>query len=223
MLGPHKERPSHALMIVNDYEDDQKLALDAPELGGPLGGRIFGNNHKSVAELLSDSTNLYLRKGQENINGVSCYVLEAKTKHGKVTAWVAPEKGYSTLKWMIHKTNSDLFDDRPISSNSWLAVFDSVEIRQTNDVFTTTGGILTLTINFPDGRKVSWNKYKVSGIQLNPDFEALGAFKIDLPNGTPVSIDDYPGIRYVWQNGEIVAADDPTFDEIDKIVEELKQ
>jgi len=223
VLGAPEELPSSALMIINDYEDHQKRAIDAPELGGPLGGRIFGNNHKSVAELLSESTNLYLRKEQENINGVPCYVLEARTKHGKVTAWVAPEKGYSTLKWMIHKTNDDLFDDRPISLNSWLAVFDAVEVRQANDVFTTTGGILTLTFDYPDGRKVSWDKYKVSGIQLNPDFEALGAFKIDLPNGTRVTVEDSPGIRYVWQDGEIVPADDPTFEEIDKIVDELKQ
>ena len=223
VLGPHIEMPSHALMIANDYEDDQKLALDAPELGGPLGGRIFGNNHKSVAELLSESTNLYLQKEQENINGIPCYVLGAKTKHGRVTVWVAPEQGYNALKWMIHKTNGDLFGDRPISLNSWLAVFDSVEVRQANNVFTTTGGILTLTFDFPDGRKVSWNKYKVSSIQLNPDFEALGAFKIDLPNGTRVVVDDYPGISYIWQDGEIVPADDPTFDEIDIIVDELKK
>ena len=223
MSAPHKGMPFRA-WIAKDYEVDQKLLLDSPEYGGALAGRIYGNSHKSVAELLGESTNLYMRKEQENINGVPCYALEATSEHGKVTAWVAPEKGYNALRWSIHKTGDDLFDERRIVSKSWLAVFDSAEVREVNDVFVTTGGSLTLTIDFPNGREdVSCSKYKVSSIQLNPDFEALGAFEINLPDGTPVHIKEYPGVRYIWQNGNIVAADDPTFEEIDKMVEELKK
>jgi hypothetical protein len=59
---------------------------------------------------------------------------------------------------------------------------------------------------------------------LYPDFDALGAFKINLPNGTRVFVEESPGVRYVWQDGEIVPdVDTPTFEEIDKTVEELKK
>jgi hypothetical protein len=218
--------PPRGALIGSDCEEKRKALLINPEYGGPLFGRMFSISQKSIAELLGQSTNLYLRNQQENINGVACYVLDATTKYGRVAAWIAPEKGYSTLKWSIHKskTRGDLFDERPLSSNHWVAVFDSVEVQELNGVFVTTGGCLTLTINFTDERKrVSYHKYEVSEVHLNPDFDALGAFKIDLPDGTRVFVKESPGVNYVWQDGKIVPADDPTFKEIDKMVEQLKK
>jgi len=217
------DKPPVSANISGHYEDYQKRVLDSPNYGGPLGGKIFGNNRKSVAELLGESANLHLRDEQENINGVSYYVLEGTTKYGEVTAWIAPQKGYSALKWTIHKTGDDLFHERPISSNSWLAVFDSVELQKVGDVFVAKDGNFTLTIDHSDGRTtVLRYEYKISNIQLNPDFEALGAFKVDLPNGTRVFVEESPGVRYVWQNGKIVPdVDAPTFEEIDKTIDEL--
>ena len=210
--------------ISGDCEERQKELLDDPEYGGVLFGKIYGSSHKGIAELLGQSANLRLRDGQENINGIPCYVLEGTTEHGKVTAWIAPDKGYSALKWSIHKTGDDLFNDRPISSNSWLAVFDSVELQKVDDVFVTKGAALTFTIVYSDGRTVvDHYKYKTSDIQLHPDFEALGAFVFNLQDGTRVLMQEHPGISYIWQNGKIVPADEPTFDEIDKMVEELEK
>jgi hypothetical protein len=227
LLGCPLNGPPRGAWIIIDYKVEQKELLADPEHCSPLFGAMYGSNYKSVAELLGESANLHLRKEQENISGVSCYVLEGTTKYGKVTAWVAPEKGYSALKWMVHKTNGDLFDERPISDlniNSWLAVFDSVEVQKVNDAFVTIGGCLTHTINFADRRKrVSYRKYKVSEVEINPDFEALGAFKINLPDGTKVYVKERQSIRYIWQDGKIVPAGDPTFNEIDKMVEELKK
>lgn len=217
--------PPRGVLITRDYKEDQKNLLDNPEHGCPLFGRMFGSSHKSIAELLGQSANLRLRDGQENINGISCYVLEATTEHGKVTAWLAPDKDYSALKWSIHKTKTsgDLFDDGPLSSNSWLAVFDAVQLQKVSDVFVTTGGCLTHTINHPERQSVSTYKYKVSEVQLNPDFAILGAFKVDLPDGTRVYTYEYTGIHYIWENGKIVLAEEPTFEEIDTMVEELKK
>jgi len=209
--------------ICRDYQETQKGMFDDPEHGSALFGKMYGSNHKGIAELLAESTNLYLRAEQEDINGVSCYVLDGATKYGKVTAWIAPEKGYSALKWSIHKISGDFFNEKPTSSSSWIAIFDSVEVQKIGDVFVTTGGRLTHTNNYTDGRtNIFCYKYKTSNIELNPDFEALGAFKINLPDGTRVFVTEHPGIRYIWQNGKIVSADDPTFEEIDKIVDELK-
>ena len=191
--------------ISKDYGERQKLLLDDPEYGGALGGKIYGNNHKSAAELLGESADLTLRNEQENIGGTPCYVLEATTEYGKVTAWIAAAKGYIALKWSIHKTSSNLFDDKPLSSDSWLAVFDSAEVQKVNGVFVTTGGCLTLTGSYTEGRSIYLcYKYKISEIEINPDFETLGAFVFNLPDGTPVQITENPGIRYIWLNGEIV-------------------
>jgi hypothetical protein len=59
---------------------------------------------------------------------------------------------------------------------------------------------------------------------MNPDFNTLKAFvEIKVPDGTPAYDQDFPGINFVVVDGKIVPADDPTFDQIDKIVDELKQ
>jgi hypothetical protein len=43
-----------------------------------------------------------------------------------------------------------------------------------------------------------------SDVQLAPDFAALGAFAVNLPDGTPIQDEDYPGVRYETRGGRIV-------------------
>jgi hypothetical protein len=99
------------------------------------------------------------------------------------------------------------------------------KVNDVNTVFVPKSSRFTDTVNFTNGTKSSdQSEYAVSDIQLNPDFEALGAFKIDLPNGIRVFVMEFPGVRYIWQDGKIVPdVDGPTFEEIDKMVDELKK
>jgi hypothetical protein len=229
------ERPPVVASINRDKEfynnTLNKLLRDIAN-GGPLWGRIWGSNDKNVADLLIESANAQIGKKQEIIDGTSCYVVEATTRYGKVTAWISPEKNYSALKWSIQKKPGDLFNQKPLSVDSWLAEFVADDLQKVGDFWVTTAGCLTLRIDYShesqQKTRISIYKYNVSDIQINPDFEALGAFKIDFPNGTPVQIEQAPGIRYIWQNGKIMPAEDPAFEEIDKrrkckIVEELKK
>jgi len=229
-LTSELNRPPLAARIKSDkefYDNQLNEMLCHPITSGPVWGKMFGNNWKNVPELLNKPLWLVLRDKKENINNVLCYVLEAETENGKVTAWVAPEKGYSALKWSIQKNTGDLFNGKPLPSKFWLAEFVADNLQKVGDFWVTTSGTLTFRIDYSDESpiktKTTIYKYNVRDIQINPDFVALGAFKIDFPNGTRVTVEDSPGIRYVWQDGEIVPADDPTFDEIDKIVDELKQ
>lgn len=214
LLSTPLKTPPPRAMISRDYKMVQEIFLDSPGNGGPIFGKMFGSSRKGVVELLAGAAELRLRDVREDIGGTSCYVLEATTKHGRVTAWIAPEKGYNALKWVIHKTSGDLYDERPISSNSWTAVFDSVELQKVGDVFVPKGGVFTNTIEHTDGSTIFDRiEYKTSDIRLNPDFDALGAFKIDLPDGTWVYMREDPGVRYVWQNGKIVPYKEPDSDE----------
>lgn len=210
VIGPVDAAPWAASIQKDSYDNELKDLYEAPILGGPLNGNIFGNNHKSVAELLSDGNDLRLRGRQENINGIPCYVLEATTKYGKVTAWIAPEKGYNALKWVIEKSPKDFFDETLISSSgfeteSWIATLDSVDVQKIDDTFVPVTGYFTHKIRKSDGRVITFHfKYERSEIKLHPDFEAIGAFVPDIPDGTRVDVKEAPGIRYVWQNGKIV-------------------
>jgi len=210
--------------VVQKYEKHVSRLMENSTYGGPLWGRIYGNNHKSVADLLAESPDVHLRDQQESIGGVLCYVLEGTNDYGRTTAWVAPDMGYSAMKWSIEKTGDDLFDDRSMSGGSTVESFDSVKLQNINGVFVPIEGVFTHSGSNPEGRRYMTREYyRVSDIQLSPDFGALGAFKVDLPNGTRVQVEEASGVRYVWRDGQIVPdVDGPTFEEIDKMVGELK-
>ncbi len=210
--------------ISRNYEKHVNKLLDNSRYGGPLWGRIHGNNHKSVADLLAESADVHLRDQQENIGNVLCYVLEGANDYGKTTVWIAPDMGYSALKWSIEKTGDDLFDDRSMLGDSTVEVFDSIKLQSINGVFVPIEGVFTQSGSSPDGQKYMTREYyRVSDIQLNPDFGALGAFKVDLPNGTRVQVEEASGVRYIWRDGQIVPdVDGPTFEEIERMVGELK-
>jgi hypothetical protein len=151
-------------------------------------------------------------------------VLKGTTRYGKVKAWIAPKMGYSAAKWTIEKKNPDLFSDKSITAESWIAAFDSVEFQEIDGRFVPVAGVFTLSDSYPDGQRYSTREqFTVSDIQLNPDFASMGAFRVDLPNGTRVYSPDAPGIRYKWKDGDVVAdVDSHAFEEIDKTIEGLR-
>lgn len=221
---------SRRVILLHNYEERIKDLLENPNHGGPLFGKMYGSNHKSVANLLGESSDLQIKK--ENINGMACFVLKGTSKYGKVTAWISPEKGYNAVKWIIEKDPHNLFDNAAIYKKwqrieGWQALFNVKELHEIidedNTVFVPKLAYFTFTISFRDGtNNIDHFEYKTSDIQLKPDFEALGAFKIDLPDGIRVFNKDFPSVRHTWLNGKPV----PNFDkyiikEIDKELDEI--
>jgi hypothetical protein len=220
VIGP-LDGPPWAASIHKDPQNEVKDLYEAPILAGPLSGGIYASNHKSIAELLNDSENLHLRQEMENIGGIPCYVLEATTKYGKVTAWVAPDRGYNALKLVMEKLSSSAPETE---SWIWIATLDSVDVQKIDDIFVPVAGHFTHKSRKSDGRVITSHfKYERSEIELHPDFKAIGAFVPDIPDGTKVHVKEAPGIRYVWKGGKITPVDDPTFEEIDKTVDNLKK
>jgi hypothetical protein len=215
-------------MITTKFEEEKENLLDSDEFGGPLLGRIFGNNHKSITDLLSESSNIHLRQEQEYINDINCYVLEGTTKYGKVTVWIAPAKGYIALKWKIEKTGENFGNESPILNNGlilWSAQFECEEIQRIGASFVPKIATFVFTSKSKDGSNHSKHiVYTISDIQLNPDFNALGAFKIDLPEGTRVTVPESPIIRHIWRDGKVVPdMNGATLEEIDKTINQFKQ
>jgi len=215
-------------LITTDFNGIKEDLLDSDEFGGPLFAKIYGTNHKNIPDLLSDCNDIHLRQNQEDFNGTSCYILEGTTKYGKVTAWVAPDKGYTALKWRIEKTGDDLVNDVPISRNElilWDAQFECKELQQVGDSIIPKIAIFDINIKEKNGNNRSLHVvYILSDIQLNPDFNALGAFKIDLSEGAKVTVPESPGIKYIWKGGKIEPfVDGPTFEEIDKTIDQIKK
>jgi hypothetical protein len=217
-------KPLTRAFVSNNASDHLQSALDDSGKGGPLWGRIYGNNCKNIADLLAESSGLAV--SEEIINDVNCYLLQGTSKYGNVAAWIAPQMGYSALKWSIEKRKGlDLLDDKLSPMDSWAAVFDSVRFQEINGRFVPTTGVLVHTM-VPDkefGKVVVREDYTVSDIQLNPTFDSMGAFKADFSNGLRIYAEESPGIRYKWNNGAVVAdIDGQTFEEIDRMIEQIK-
>lgn len=177
--------------------------------GGFLLGRMLGiGSAPKMVDVMSESDSLEII-GQETLSGTSCFILEAKTKYGTFTVWIAPEKGYNALKYIVRKSGRDILrDDIHIEDQGiteWVEVVDSIDVRKIDGVFVPISGKLTgKTKAGDDWERTTHVKVKRSEIVLNPDFKALGAFKISFPEGTEVTHEDIPGLRFRWTKGKFV-------------------
>jgi hypothetical protein len=215
--GPDARR----VLLWYNYKERLNTLLENPNYSGPLFGKMYGSNYRSVPDLLGEAADLHLLDKKENTNGADCFVLEGTTRYGKVTAWIAPEKGYNAMKWVIEKDSQNLFDDTAVSTK-WptvqgsKAVFDLKELQEIErgdtTVFVPRLACFTHAVSFRDGTEnIDHYKYETSEIQLNPDFEALGAFKIDFPEGIRVFNTDVMRLKFRWRNGRPVPDTDQTF------------
>lgn len=220
------------IMLLHNYIERQGTLLGSPNRGGPLFGKMYGSNYKSVADSLGQSSDLYIYDKKENINGVACFILEGTSEYGKVTAWIAPEKGYNAMKWVIEKSPHHLFNNTAISKQwpsvkSGKDIFTLKELHEVKvdgrTVFVPKRANFTHVTNFLDGTKnVDEFEYQTSDIQIKPDFEALGAFKIDFPDGTRVFNQDFPNLSYRWEKGKPVTMVNQQFlDNLDSQIEQI--
>ncbi len=213
-----KSKSLKGVAISENCDKERQIIFDSYEYGSPLFSRVYGNGQQNIYQLLSSSANLKLLEKTELIDGVTCRVLTADTKYGKVAAWIAPEKNYNALKWTINKTQGAYIDDTKMTSGSVVMVFDSVKTQKTGSVDIPVEGLLTLTYNENDEVHFITTSYKVTNVQLKPDFNSLQAFKIDFPDNTRVFVEGAPvGIKYIWKDGKVQPQDvDMTLEKINK-------
>jgi hypothetical protein len=107
-----EEKPKDVLIRL-DYKEHQEILLDDADTFGPLIGRITGIHHKGVIGILSEAEDISIGDAPENINGFLCYKLEAETRYGEVTIWIAPDKGYNAVKWSIYQKPEHQWDLHP--------------------------------------------------------------------------------------------------------------
>jgi len=223
---------------------DSNLELGRVKTRAALGGGIIaegyilGDDGVRLPDILRSSLTLEVGNDRPEIDGHVTYVLESQGKNGKIKLWLDPNSGFHPRRIEVKKSGKDLLNGLPVSSTrSWAnivpnkqlerysVVIDSFKIEDINDVFVMTGANTIETKTYTDGYKVRVSyDFIRSKINLNPDFDALRAFEIKVPDGTRVYVTEYPGIRYVCQNGQIVPnVDKPSFEEIDKMIKELKK
>lgn len=206
-----------------DYADNFEHNHDTLTSGDFLEGAFsVGNGTDHIADALAGAKDLQVSSDQ--IGDVPCYMLKGTLPpYGRVTAWIAPDKGFTAMKYVIQKDSTDLIaPGRPLADiglSSWTITVDTTDLAEIDGVFVPVGGRYTHeSIRATGEVKTTSVRVKRSNVQLDPDFEAMGAFQIDLPEGTPIHLAEAPGIRYIWSNGQIVTdMNSLWFEDFDKV------
>jgi hypothetical protein len=191
--------------------------------GEVLNGQLSGQNGQTTPEILETATTMAVKEEMEEVNGHKTWVLGADTPHGKITLWIDPECGYNPRRILLEQTGDDIHNGKPLSTpppplpfggvssrpHSRMVRFeelaDNIEIEKVNDVFIPVGCSTRTSEFYENGEETHLKStHKRTHIDLNPDFDAIGAFVLDVPNGTPVHDLDFQAVSYVWQDGTYV-------------------
>ena len=176
-----------------------------------------------------------------NVNGTDCYVLDASTPNGKYTLWIDPEHGCNIVKAKIYKGAGDIAYGKAISerdkaelksqpkegSSGRMEEFsfslDKVQLQKIDDLWVPIEADYQYTIKLDNGRTITDKKHhKRTYIEPNPDFEAVGAFVPDIPDGAHVWIEGMEGIRFKWLGGKPeIDIDEFIMEELDRVTEQL--
>jgi len=231
-------RNNQPVLVYVDSEKERKKGENACIGSLGAGAITYGlqpGDDNTLPNLLRANSILKVRDNTEEVDGHLTYVLEAQGKYGKIMLWLDPNAGYNPRRVTVYKSGEDLLYGKPLSSvrsnkpevagkqlKDYSVVVDSVKIEDINGVFIMTAGNMTVTQIYTDGYRItSACDFRFSNINLNPDFNALKAFEINVPDGTPVTDVDFPGGSFEVRQGKIVSAG-TSFEQIDKAIEGLK-
>jgi len=168
--------------------------------------RCMGDHY---AKVLLGTAKLNLHKQMEEVCGHACYVVEASRREGEIcTFWIDPAAGYHLRKAVIRHR---LIGDPPQPSPEKIVrgnvqnsefIIDEVILKQVSGIWLSIAGTYEQKWTYMDGRS-HHSKRVVSryNIVCDPDFVALGAFKMDLPEGARLTNKDDENNEYVWRNG----------------------
>lgn len=237
MYPSKNDQPVRAVYVASDLKAGRLKSIGALGGGAVAEGHLFGDEEVRLPDILRSSSTLKVVNDRAEIDGFLTYVLESRSNSGKIKLWLDPESGFHPRRIEVHKSGNDLLNGRPVSSirsegnivsdkqlKEYSLVIDSVNIENIEGVFVMTGANTVETKTYVDGHKIcATYSFKRSKINLHPDFNVLKVVEIKVPDGTPVRDQNFPAGRFMVLGGKIVPADEPTFDEIDKMVDELKK
>lgn len=153
--------------------------------------------------------------GTEFINNRLCRIVSAETELGNFKFWVDEERGFSVLQAEVkvepeHIAWGEPLGKRLVGNRSDIAyagielAIRDVTVEQVGDYFVSTGGTLVQTRRYTD--RTFWETTETvrrSNLQLDPDFELMGAFKMDFPEGAFVTDMDTQLI-YKFNEGHLI-------------------
>jgi thiol-disulfide isomerase/thioredoxin len=166
-----------------------------------------GGRHYSSTMLKADD--LVLQQKMEEVNGHPCFVVESRDKLGHCTVWIDPEAGYNLRKAIIHRAGESSEKEKlppkaiiivPTKSFDFMA--QNIELKNIDGIWFPVAGTVEERMVFGDNKVSHWRSAASrDNIIWNPDFDKMGAFKMDLPEGARIRNHDDESNDYVWRNG----------------------
>ncbi|MCX5636535.1 MAG: hypothetical protein NTX52_02430 [Planctomycetota bacterium] len=228
------------VVFIDRHDDRKREQISIVYGGAPLTG-IFNGDLDPVSSILHQADTISVRNKMEQVGGSECYVIDAVTQSGKYVVWIDPQHGYNIAKAEVYKEENDVawgkplgwqgdlsdlqfLGPRPVPLNSFSFTLKNVRFEKINDIWVPMEADYENTKTYTNGRIITTRMHdKRTYIDCAPDFEAVGAFVPDIPDGSRVFLEYAPGIRYVWQNGKPVPDVDQRFlDVLDNQIEQIK-
>lgn len=171
---------------------------------GTAMGYLHGD-YIRVDSILRKADTISVRDKTEHIGGSECYVIDAETKRGKYTLWIDPKHGYNLAKAEVRRREGDLSQGRPLPKGTLSSSLENVRFEKVDGVWVPMEWDIKVTAYWLDDYLISKTHDKRTAITLNPDHEALGSFvPNDIKNGARVFVMGVRGIKYTWQDGQVV-------------------
>ena len=207
---------------INRTSEGYKGMSTGLDYGSFLRGFFHGGKKGRIDSILRQENSASVRADMEKIGESDCYVIEADTKHGKYTFWIDPSHGYHIAKAEIQRNEIQWYNHRmsraaPKDVRQFYSLKD-VRFKKVQDVWTPVEGHVEQSTYSPRGDALIELHHVVTDITLNPDHDTLGSFEPDfIRNGALVGVVGVKGIKYRWQDGQVVDEDGREVD-VDKLI-----
>lgn len=160
----------------------------------------------------------HIERRVEEMDGVACEVLEADTVRGRYALWLDPSKNYAIRKASVTRNKDDIgwldkpLREQPMPCERTEYTLDVLEFKEIEGRFVPVTARTRSYTKYTDGKEHTANsETRIEDIDFHPDFEAMGAFRFEIPEGAIFQDEDNPQIKYVWRGGRPV----PDVDEDD--------
>lgn len=234
LVNYHKTNIGLASIKTNKTDRDRMVSITCE--GARLTG-ILQADLEPVDSIIREAETAFVEERMDEVDGFPCYVITAVSRNGSYRVWINPERGYNIAKAEVEKKGSDLVWGRPLDykpkhipgikiSSPIIASLSfsikNIRFENVDNVWIPMEADWDSVVKYNDGSVAKGhNHYRRTEITLNPDHDAIGSFKPDIPDGTRVIVEDSGGVRYRWFGGRAIGdVDTLVVDALDKVVEQ---
>ncbi len=168
------------------------FAVDLLHGGEALDGYLAGDL-EPLPQVLREAKSVKVRPEIEVVGDTPCVVVEATSKHGIYTLWLDESDDATLRKAEVVKNNGDQYKDLSrlgkmtvdgTSVQRTQFTMDNVAVEKINGKSVPVSARMETTYTLSDGRTQTISReHTRSGMDLNPDFVAIGAFNVEPNSG----------------------------------------